>query len=444
MKSLFGTSGIRGKVIEMFTNQFCFDMGRTFAKFLDDNNQPGLVAIGIDSRQSSPRISNYVIAGLKSLARQVTFHGAIPVPACHNTILSTPAIGSIMVTGSHTDIDANGLKFFAFKEEISKKQELEITEIYYESAGKISCPTEEPEQLPLDASGFNNYVKLLLSLAENSTKKFKVVADPGNGVQTEVVRTVLPKLGHELIMINGDLNKELLSRDTEADGSFIDLQQAVVKNNADFGIGFDTDGDRIIFVDHLGNFISGDYSGTLIAKNNPSDTIVVPVNVSNVINSIGKNIIRTKVGSPFVVATMKENNAGFGFESNGGGVYKDVMLSRDGGTSMIKVLNMLSSTNKTLSELISDLPIYYLRRNKFDCPTEKNALILEKAKDFIKTQAVDETDGLKLIIDDHNWVLFRPSSNAPEFRVFVEANTAEKADKLLADALTFAQNLIKI
>ncbi|MBU1071345.1 phosphoglucosamine mutase, partial [Patescibacteria group bacterium] len=172
--------------------------------------------------------------------------------------------------------------------------------------------------------------------------------------------------------------------------------------------------------------------------------IVVPVNVSNVINSIGKNIIRTKVGSPFVVATMKENNAGFGFESNGGGVYKDVMLSRDGGTSMIKVLNILSSTGKTLSELISDLPIYYLRRNKFDCPTEKNALILEKAKDFIKTQAVDETDGLKLIIDDHNWVLFRPSSNAPEFRVFVEANTAEKADKLLADALTFAQNLIKI
>ena len=66
MKSLFGTSGIRGKVIEVFTNQFCFDMGRTFAKFLDNHDQPGLVAMGIDSRESSPRISKYVIEGLKS------------------------------------------------------------------------------------------------------------------------------------------------------------------------------------------------------------------------------------------------------------------------------------------------------------------------------------------------------------------------------------------
>ena len=444
MKSLFGTSGIRGKVIEVFTNQFCFDMGRTFAKFLDNHDQPGLVAMGIDSRESSPRISKYVIEGLKSSGRQVSYHGAVPVPACHNTILSTPAVGSVMVTGSHIDLESNVVKFFAFKEEISKENEQEITNIYYQLKDQVACPTNDPEQLPLDPAGLKNYIDLLISLSKNTSKKsYKIVADPGNGVQTEVLRTVLPKLGHELIMINGDLKKELLSRDTEADGSFKDLQDAVIKNKADLGMGFDTDGDRVIFIDHLGNFIPGDYSGTLIAKNHPSDTIVTPVNVSNVIESIGKKIIRTKVGSPFVVAAMKDNQAGFGFESNGGGVYKDVMLSRDAGNSVISILNILSSSKKTLSELVSELPKYYIRKQKFDCPTEKNSLILEKAKDFTSTKSVDTTDGLKLIIDDHNWVLFRPSSNAPEFRVFVEADSQQKADKLLSDALEYAKNLIK-
>jgi len=443
MKSLFGTSGIRGKVVELFTNQFCFDMGRTFAKFLDNHDQKGPVAIGIDSRESSPRISKYVIKGLEESDRSVTFHGAIPVPACHNTILSTKAIGSIMVTGSHIDLTSNGVKFFAFKEEISKVHEKDITKIYHDLKGKVVCPTEDPGDSPLDTAGLNNYIELLLSLAEKSDKKYKIVADPGNGVQTKVVKAVIPKLGHKLVMINGDLTKELLSRDTEADGSFKELQKAVLDNKADFGMGFDTDGDRVVFVDHKGKFIPGDYSGTLIAKYHPSKTVVVPINVGNVIESIGKKIIRTRVGSPFVVAAMKENNSGIGFESNGGGVYKEVMMSRDGGASMIKLLNILTSTKKSLSDLILELPQYYLRKQKFDCPREKNEIILSKAKDFTKTQSVDTTDGLKLIIDSHNWVLFRPSSNAPEFRVFVEANTAEKADKLLNDALEYAKDLIK-
>jgi phosphomannomutase / phosphoglucomutase len=442
MKSLFGTSGVRGNVKKVFTDQFCFDLGRTFAQFLDNYQQVGSIAIGIDSRESSPRISKFLMKGLQQSNKHVSYHGAIPVPACHNTILSTPAVASIMITGSHIDLLSNGVKFFAFNEEISKKHEQEITDIYNNLEGKTSYPAEEPELPPLDPSGFNNYVKLLISLAKGTGKKYKIVVDPGNGVQTEVVGQVLEKLGHNLVMINGDLKKELLSRDTEADGSFKELQGKVVSENADFGIGFDTDGDRIIFVDHLGQFISGDYSGTLMAKHSLSDSIVVPINVGNVINSIGKKIIRTRVGSPFVVAAMKENNADFGFESNGGGIHKEVMLSRDGGTSMIKVLNLLSLTKKSLSQLISELPQYFLRKQKFDCPTEKNSLILEQAKNFTETKSVDTTDGLKLIIDDHNWVLFRPSSNAPEFRVFVEANSKEKADKLLADALTFAQNLI--
>jgi phosphomannomutase len=443
MKSLFGTSGIRGKVKELFTNQFCFDIGRTFAKFLDDRQEKGLVAIAIDSRESSPRITRYLIEGLKTSDRKVTYHGPIPVSACHHTILSTDAVASVMVTGSHIDLTSNGVKFFAFKEEISKENEAEITKIYAELKEKEVCPKEASSLPPLDTSGLDNYIKLLLSLAEKPESKLKIVVDPGNGVQTEPIKKVLKKLGHQVVMMNGDLEKELLSRDTEDDGSFADLQKAVTENKADLGVGFDTDGDRVVFVDHLGGFIPGDYSGALIAKYHQSQSIVVPINVSSVIDNIGKEIIRTKVGSPYVVAAMKENNATFGFESNGGGIHADVMLSRDGGTSLIKVLNILNSTTKTLKESMSELPQYFVRRDKFDCPREKNEIILNKASEFSKTESIDKKDGLKLIIDKDNWVLFRPSSNAPEFRVFVESNTKEGADKLLKDALTFAKDLVK-
>lgn len=427
----------------MFTNQFCFDLGRTFAIFLDKHKQVGPVAIGLDSRSSSPHISDFVISGLNYQKKEVLDLGTVPVSATHYAILSTPTIASIMVTGSHIDITSNGVKFFALKEEINKAQEREIEKIYYKIKGNVSSrPLSTPPQQ--DISGFQNYVELLLKQADQPFPKLKIVLDSGNGGQTETIRTCLTQLDQNLITINDNIQNTLISRDTEQDGSFKKLQEKVVSSKADLGVGYDTDGDRVIFIDHLGNYISGDYSGTLLAKWNESNTIVTPVNVSNVIDSIGKNIVRTKVGSPYVVAAMKKYGSSFGFESNGGGIHSEVMMSRDGGTSLIKMLNILKWSNKTLHQLVSFLPKYYIRRDKFDCPTEKNTLILEKAKSFIKAKSIDNTDGLKLLIDDHNWVLFRPSSNAPEFRVFVEANSADKADKLLQDALTYAQNLIKI
>ncbi|MBI1872170.1 hypothetical protein HYS10_01995 [Candidatus Collierbacteria bacterium] len=208
------------------------------------------------------------------------------------------------------------------------------------------------------------------------------------------------------------------------------------------GVGFDSDGDRVVFVDKGGNFIPGDYSGTIMAKWNASDTVICPINVSNVINYIGKEVIRTKVGSPFVIAGMKKYGANFGFESNGGCIHEDMMMSRDGGTTFIKMLNILKWSQKELHELVAELPKSYIRRSKFNCPVEKFELILSKAKSFMKSQQIDETDGIKLILDKDTWVLFRPSGNAPEFRVFVESNRETKANQLLDQSLSFAKQFI--
>ena len=137
-KSLFGTSGIRGSAEKLFTNQFCFDIGRTFAIFLDRHNQGGGIAIGIDPRGSSPRIKDAIEAGLIYEKREIFDQGASPVPAiCYILKISDYYAGSVMVSGSHIQPHLNGVKFFAFDEEILKKHEAEIETIYKSIKNKI-------------------------------------------------------------------------------------------------------------------------------------------------------------------------------------------------------------------------------------------------------------------------------------------------------------------
>lgn len=440
MQKLFGTSGIRGVAAELFTPQFCFDIGRTFAIFLEKHKQEGTVAVGIDTRKSSPRIQNQLFSGLVYERREIIDLGGIPVSAAHYAILSTPAIASVMVTGSHIDMDSNGVKFFCMGEEILKEHEAEIEKIYDQIKQKIPYKDIAKDVTQSDA-GLKNYVDLLLKVSDSPLPPLKIVVDPGNGAQTETMRMVLHALKQNTYFINDNIQADLMSRDTEADGAFEQLQKEVIKHKADLGIGFDSDGDRVIFVDHKGNFVPGDYSGTILAQFNTTNEVVVPVNVSNVIDSIGKQVIRTKVGSPFVVAAMKKYGANFGFESNGGGIHADIMMSRDGGTSLIRMLNALKWSKKTLYQLVDDLPKFYLSKQKFDCPREKNNKILTAAKKFLKAIKEDNTDGLKLFLDNFTWVLFRPSSNAPEFRVFTHSDSATKTSQLMQDALAFASKI---
>lgn len=440
MPSFFGTSGIRGPANTLFTPQFCFDIGRVFAIFLDRYKQSGTITVGIDTRSSSPHISQNIIYGLRYAGRDVVHLGAIPVPAANYSLLSMGVVGAVMVTGSHIDIESNGVKFFCQKEEITKEQEAEISVIYEEIKEQVA-PTPVMGTIPQSNQGINNYIEMLLSLVDHPLPKLKIVIDPGNGGQTEVIKTLLRELGADFVAINAEIQEPLISRDTEEDGAFSILQETVRHEHADLGVGFDSDGDRCVFVDKKGNFIPGDYSGTILAKWNAADTVVCPINVSNVINFIGKEVVRTRVGSPFVIADMKKFGSNFGFESNGGCIHEDVMLSRDGGTTFVKMLNILKWSKQPLHELIADLPKFYIRRSKFACPIEKFAPILEKSKGFLTSQSVDTTDGVKLILDSNTWVLFRPSGNAPEFRVFVESNQETKANQLLDHALTFAKQI---
>jgi phosphomannomutase/phosphoglucomutase len=442
--SLFGTSGIRGDAKELFTNQFSFDLGRTFAIFLSNHKQNGPVAIGMDPRESSPRIKKAIISGLVFEKRQVCDQGVAPIPSL-NYILkaSLEYAGSIMVTGSHIKAHLNGVKFFAFGEEILKEHEAEIEQIYSSIKEKVPFDEFDLKMVVYEEKAKEEYINYLISKANRSYPKWKIVVDAGNGAQSDVAPYVLKYLGFDVIELNTSIQEDLLSRDTEVEGDFADLQEKVRETKADFGVGYDSDGDRCIFVDEKGNFIPGDYTGALIASKISSDSVVTPINTSQVVEEVCRKVYRTKVGSPYVVAKMKETKSNFGFEANGGGIFSEIH-SRDGGRTTIEVLNILSESKTSLSNLISKMPQYFLARDKVDYKWELRDKIIDEARNLFKGVKVDETDGLKIWLDDKNWILFRSSQNAPEFRVFAESPSRSKARSLLLDGVNLVRKIVNL
>lgn len=440
--SLFGTSGIRGDPEILFTDQFCFDIGRSFSVFLQNQHKEGGVAIGMDPRGSSPRILEGIESGLIFAKREVFDQGTTPIPAINYVLKTSSYAGGIMVSGSHIGAKLNGIKFFLADGEILKKDEEEIEKIYLSIKNEVSFQ-KNLKLVAEDNKANQDYEEMLVSLIKMPLPKFKIVVDPGNGAQSDIIARVLLRLGQEIKLINDNPQEGFIARDTEVEDSLRDLQAEVIKNRADMGIAFDADGDRVVFIDEKGKFVPGDYSGALIAKEIPGIDVVTPINTSQVVEYIGKRIFRTKVGSPFVVEKMKEIQAAFGFEGNGGGISAEIMLSRDGGSTMIKMLEIIKNKNKSLSNILSgELPSFYLYKTKVDCPFDKADEIIIEAKKQIKGIKTEELDGLKIWMSNDSWILFRSSKNAPEFRVFAESTSQTDAENLAKNGIELVKKLI--
>jgi phosphomannomutase/phosphoglucomutase len=440
--ALFGTSGIRGDGEKLFTPQFCFDIGRSFVIFLERHQQNGSIAIGMDPRGTSPKICKYLTSGIIYEGREVFDEGATSVPSMNHIVKISEAIcASIMVSGSHIQPHLNGVKFFAFDEEILKIHESEITEIYHGIKNKVAVVPSRDTGIHNELRAKEEYQNYLLGHADKNYTRWKVVVDAGDGAQSDTMPQVLKLLELDIVEMNTTIQGEFYSRDTENFEDYKDLQKKVVDEKADFGIGYDSDGDRCIFIDERGEFIPGDYTGTLLAKEAQGDVVVTTIATSQVIDKIGKTIVRTKVGSPFVVDEMKKKNANFGFEPNGGSIFNE-MHSRDGGRTTIEILNLLRKSDMRLSQLVDTLPKFYISKTKIEYEWEKKEDILRKCETTFEGKRIEKMDGLKIWMDDDTWILFRSSMNAPEFRVFSESNSKKKSEDLLQKGIQIVKEVV--
>jgi phosphomannomutase/phosphoglucomutase len=450
MTKLFGTNGIRDVVNDGLTPNFIADIVSAIASTFK-----GTIVVGADARLSSPAIKSIVIGTLAMNGIDVIDLGYAPTPAIQLYVKNHSEInGGVIITASHNPPEFNGIKCLSSDgSEIDKILEDKIEEIYFNKRyahrawndiGRISkTEVALPEYID----------KVVAHLPyRKKIKTLKVVIDGANSVGSLTSPFIVEKMGHIPITINGNLQGTFLSRQPEPVKENLQFLMETVKVlNADVGIAHDGDADRCVFIDNKGNFIPGEYSLAIIARDivsrNGKGLVVTPISTSSIVEKTIKEyngIVKyTKVGAPPVISSMKEYNAIFGGEENGGLIFPFHLYARDGGMSLAYMLSILESSEMSLNDLFSSMPKLGFVKKKVYCPDDKKMEIMKNIESSIENVRYEKIDGIKIHHDDC-WVLIRPSGTESIIRIYAEAETEEKAQHIAEDYIDKINEIIKM
>tara|TARA_B100000029_G_scaffold324857_1_gene317244 strand:- start:10 stop:1353 length:1344 start_codon:yes stop_codon:yes gene_type:complete len=446
MKKLFGTNGVRGVFSEDFTIEFVNDLAMSLAAYF----KKGKILIGYDGRHSSPIIAKIVSSALNYSGLDCYIAGLVPTPCLEYATKKLGYNGGLMITASHNPPQYNGIKPVASDGvEISREDEKIIEKIYYEKnwiKGDSFGNTLE------ETNVISTYLDGIISLVDTNiikNKKFKICLDLGNGAQSVTAKQLCEKLDCDVSTINEEINGDFPGRGSEPTPQNLDkLSSLVINTNSNFGIAFDGDGDRSIFCDENGKILTGDSSALLLCnyllEKYPNSQVVTCLNSGNVIESIvqksNSHVIRTKVGSVEVSRKMVINDALIGYEENGGFMFGKHNHVRDGAMTLALMLDFLSKSEISLSKNIENLPPSYTTKTKIECSLEQSKTVIsELLKEFPNS---DTSDGIKIQVDQDNWVMIRPSGTEPIIRIYGESNNQENLDSLISNFVAKTKSIL--
>mgnify|MGYP003315390658 FL=1 len=438
MGKLFGTNGVRGVFAEDFTLEFVHDLMLSISTYFKE----GTILVGYDGRNSSKVISKLVCSTLNSAGINCDLAGLVPTPCLEFATKTLGYNGGIMITASHNPPEYNGIKPVASDGvEISREDESVIEEIFFQKNWNHNSSTfgstkndDRAIQTYLDG------IKSQIDVSKIKSKNYKVVLDLGNGAQATTAIKLCEQLGCEVITINEEIDGVFPGRGPEPTPYNLgELSSAVVNNNADLGIAFDGDGDRSIFCDDTGMLLSGDRSALLLSdyllKKNPNSKVITCINSGNSIDELvtqtNSTVTRTKVGSVEVSRKMLTENALIGFEENGGFMFGKHNQVRDGGMTLALLLELLASSNKSISEELGNLPRSFTTKDKISCKKEDIDVIISKLSNEFPN--ADTTDGIKIVFDKKNWIMVRPSGTEPIIRIYGESDSEKNLETLMTE-----------
>jgi phosphomannomutase/phosphoglucomutase len=446
MKKLFGTNGVRGVFSEDFTLEFVNDLTMSLAAYF----KKGKILVGYDGRHSSPIVAKIVSSTLNYSGLDCYMAGLVPTPCLEYATKKLGYDGGLMITASHNPPQYNGIKPVASDGvEISRDDEKIIEKIYDEKnwiKGDSFGKTLEEKNV------ISTYLDGIISLVGTSAiknKKFKVCLDLGNGAQSVTAKKLCEKLDCDIFTINEEIDGDFPGRGSEPTPQNLGkLSDLVIKTNSNLGIAFDGDGDRSIFCDENGKILTGDSSALLLCsyllEKYPNSQVVTCLNSGNIIESIvhksNSHVVRTKVGSVEVSRKMVSDNALVGYEENGGFMFGKHNHVRDGAMTLALMLDLLSKSEISLSENIENLPPSYTTKTKIECSLEQSKIVIsELLKEFPTS---DTSDGIKIQVDQDNWVMIRPSGTEPIIRIYGESNSQDNLDSLISNFVAKTKSIL--
>jgi len=448
---LFGTNGIRGVVNKDLTPEFVAKIGCAIGTFYKDAK----LIVGYDMRTSNIMFAHAMTSGLTATGCSVYDVGVAPTPAVQFSVRKHKMDGGVIITASHNPPEYNGIKVAGSDGvEIPREDEIKIENIYYKQKFELKEFREigQAYVLPGILNEYIEAIKTHVDIAAIQKKHYHVIADPGNGTGGLAAPYLLRDLGCAITTLNANTDGTFPSRPSEPRPENLgDLVTAVKALRADFGVAYDGDADRSVFVDEKGEVHPGDQTFALIEKffleEHKGETIVTPVSSSFVVKEIadtyGAKIVWTKVGSTTVSMMMKKLKTKLGGEENGGVFYGPHQPVRDGAMTTALILDIMAKTGKKLSRLLDELPQYFIEKDKIECPNNLKEPVLEAFANSIKSINVDRTDGVKLIFDDKSSILIRPSGTEPIYRFYSEGKTRQRATELVKKYKTQLSALIK-
>ena len=466
----FGTSGARGLVSQM-TDLVCYSYTYAFLAYCEKNYpSEKAVAIAGDLRPSTGRILRAIATAAEDSGWKVIYSGRIPSPAIalYGIEKSLP---TIMVTGSHIPADRNGIKFNHPKGEISKKDESGIRSESFElDASKFGDDgmLKNPVELPLENPEARESYKLryLDFFGGNSLSGLTVGMYQHSAVGRDIITEILKKLGAFVVVLGR--SEVFVPVDTEAVRlEDVKLGAEWAKQGLDAIVSTDGDSDRPLFADATGRWIRGDVLGILAAKVLGIERIATPVSCNTALEKCGlfEQTLRTRIGSPYVIAGMQElernGKTVAGYEANGGflletDIYLDgkvlkALPTRDALLPQIAVLAAARAQKLGVEDLFRSLPKRFTASDRVkEFPTEKSrAKVAEIAERNLgetyfgklagKIVSTDMTDGYRMTFDSGDMIHLRPSGNAPELRCYVECDSAARAEELKEKVLAVMQ-----
>ena len=423
-------SGLRGIAENHFTPEL---IDQYILAFITTQNIKSCV-IGRDGRPSGKQIAQWVIDSLHKKGINVDNCGLATTPTMQIMTENENYDGGIVITASHNPSEYNGLKFLQTDGTFLSPDQCE--ELFKAVDQNVSINPPDSLGVVSDYSTANEeHIEKVLAAkcidADNiRKKKFKVVIDAVNGAGSFILPMLCEQLGCEVVTMNcnGDGN---FTREAEPLAENLnELEQKVLSDRADIGFATDPDGDRLSIVSNKGKAIGEEYTLVLAVKNfiNSQESMVVTnLSTSIMLDNIADKTIRTKIGEAHVVKKMNELNIAIGGEGNGGVILKEVHLGRDSLVAISMILNLLSSSGKSINDEITNIPKYLMIKDKIHIDSKIDFDSLETIFDC---NEINKLDGIKFSWPN-KWIHIRQSNTEPIIRIFAEASTQDEVDELI-------------
>ena len=446
-QSMFREYDIRGVVELDFPNDVVENLGKAFGTYIS-RQKGNVISVSGDIRETSPILKTNFINGILSTGVSVIDTGMLPTPVNYYSMYHLNTDAAVQITGSHNPNEFNGFKFSCMNESFYGEKIQLLKNMILNKDFLTGDGTLKKQDI------INDYIEMLCSKI-TIKKKLKVIIDSGNACACITVPQTLKKLGVEVeeLYCNVDSSFPNHHPDPTVDSNLKDIISIIKEKDFDLGMAFDGDADRIVVIDENGEIIRSDNLLCLFLPEVVKSTnkkIIFDVKCSEALERMivknGGEPLMWKTGHSLIKDKMKTENAKFAGEMSGHIFFADDYYGYDDALYVgLRLLQILSNTNNTLSQLTSEIPKYYSTPEmRIDCKNddEKFNITKKAVQYFTKNYDCITIDGVRIKFKN-GWGLVRSSNTQPvivcRFEATSQSELAQMKDLVLTKLSEFGE-----